>query len=186
MRATRGSLRSTVDATVAVAVMEIGGAAAWISGSPHGRSLSVAASIVQAGLAARWLALRTQRRDLCLELVIAGEHGHRSQEDVERECRRLRDPRFQARLAQTLEKWATIGARPHAPLERQRPIYNRRVVIAMESQLRDLSARLHGGGAELRGVAFVHRLLTMGSSPLYGKRVEPLRDALARAQHLLG
>jgi hypothetical protein len=186
MRSTSRSLRSTLEAITAVAVMQVGGIATWASGSSHGRSLSVAASIVLIGLVARWLALRTEQRDLCLDLVIAGEHGHPSHEDVERECRRLRDPRFQARLAKTLERWATIGARPHAPLERQRPIYNRRVVMAMESQLRELSARLHAGGAELRGVAFVHRLLTAGSSPLYGRRVEPLRAELARAQHLLG
>jgi hypothetical protein len=58
--------------------------------------------------------------------------------------------------------------------------------MAMESQLRELSARLRAGGAELRGVAFVHRLLTAGSSPLYGRRVEPLRAELARARRLLG
>jgi hypothetical protein len=180
------SLRTTLDSIVAVAVMWIGGSISWLGGSAHGRSLAVAATIVLGALVARWLALRTQQRDLCLELVIAGEHSHEGFEELERECRRLRDPRFQAKLANTLDRWATAAAHPHAPLERHRPIYNRRVVRAMESQLRDLAVRLRAGGAELRGVAFVHRLLTAGSSPLYGKRVEPLRADLARARHLLG
>jgi hypothetical protein len=72
-----------------------------------------------------------------------------------------------------------------APLE-HRPIYSRRVITAAEAQLRQVAARLRAGGAELPGVAFVHRLLTAGSSPLYGKHVEPLRAELARARHLLG
>jgi hypothetical protein len=184
--AIRNALTATVESIAAVVVMEVGGIASWVAGSSHGRSVAVAAAIVLGGLAVRWLALRTHRRDECLELLIAGDQSHASLAEIERECRRLRDPRFQARLAKALEACATVGAHPHAPIDLHRPMYNRRVVRAVESQLRQLAARLRAGGAELRGVAFLHRMLTAGTSPLYGRRVEPLRDDLTRAAQLLG
>lgn len=186
MGAIRKALTTTVESIAAVAVMQVAGIVAWIGGSSHGRSVAVAAAIVLAGLTVRWVALRADRRDECLELVIAGEHAHAPPHEIERECRRLRNPRFQARLARALEACAATGAHPHAPIDLYRPMYNRRVVTAVEAQLRQLAARLRAGGAEVRGVAFLHRLLTAGSSPLYGRRVEPLRDELARARQLLG
>jgi hypothetical protein len=60
------------------------------------------------------------------------------------------------------------------------------VLAAVEPQLRELARSLHADGAGVRGVALLDRLITSGSSPLYGARVEPLRDELGRIRYLLG
>ena len=186
MEAVCRALRSNLEAMAAVTAVQAGGMVSWAVGVSHGCSLAIAAVVVQAALLVRWNSLRADRRDLCLELLIDGQHARPADEDLERECRRLRDPRFQARLGRTLDGWAALGAQPYARLELSRPIYHPRVVAAVQAQLRQLAARVRAGGAELRGVALLHRLLTTGGSPLYGKRVEPLRDELARALRLLG
>jgi hypothetical protein len=185
MQTVRRSLGATTEAIVGVTAVQLGGLLSWAVGVSHGASLAVAGLVVQAALLVRWHSLRARRRDLCLELLVAG-HGDPGAEELERECRRLRSPRLQARLAASLEDCATLGAGPHGPLELRRAIHNRRVLRAVVPQLRDVAARLRAGGAQLRGVAFLDQLLTAGSSPLYGQRVEPLRDQLTRARHLLG
>jgi hypothetical protein len=43
-----------------------------------------------------------------------------------------------------------------------------------------------GVGLDVRGVALLDRLITSGTSPLYGSQVGPLRDELGRIRNLLG
>jgi len=125
-------------------------------------------------------ALRTERRDLCLELVVAGR-DRLSISALIRECRRLADPRRQAR---SLEELADIAVR-HPRRERQRPISSRRVLASVEPELRDIAARLRTGEADLRGVALLYRLVTCGASPLYGEHAGALREELIRGRYLL-
>jgi len=59
------------------------------------------------------------------------------------------------------------------------------VLAAVKPQLRDLVQSLRADGAGVRGVAMLDRLITSGASPLYGRRVGPLRDELGRIRYLL-
>src|SRR5918999_5707203 len=71
----------------------------WLTGNlSFGRSLAIAALVVQVGLACRLAALRARRRELCLELIVAGRHGL-PLACIDRERRRLLEPRTLGRLA---------------------------------------------------------------------------------------
>jgi hypothetical protein len=174
----------TVEGIVAVAAVQLGGLALWWGNPSYARALAVGAGMMQVALGLRWASLRVQRRELCLELVIAGRE-RLPLAVVARERQRLDDPRRQAQLATSLEHLAAIAVPRRRPRERQRPIYNPRVMAAVEPQLRDVAARLRDGGVDLRGVALLERLVTSGSSPLYGERACSLRDELARGRYLL-
>jgi hypothetical protein len=60
------------------------------------------------------------------------------------------------------------------------------VLAAVEPQLRDLARLLRTDAAGVRGIALLDRLVTSGTSPLYGTRVAPLRDELGRIRYFLG
>ena len=177
-------VRATIEGIVAVAGVQFGALALWWVSPSYGRALAVGAGMVQMALGLRWASLHVHRRELCLELVIAGRE-RLPLAAVARERRRLDDPRRQAQLATSLEHLAAIAVQRRLPRERQRPIYNPRVLAAVEPQLRDVAARLRDGGVDLRGVALLDRLLTSGTSPLYGERACSLRDELARGRYLL-
>lgn len=66
------------------------------------------------------------------------------------------------------------------------PFYRSHVLAAVEPQLLDVARLLDAEGAGVRGIAMLDRLITSGTSPLYGSRVEPLRDELGRIRYLLG
>jgi hypothetical protein len=172
---------ATVEGIVAVAAVQVGALALWWVNASYARALAIGAGVVQVALGLRWASLRVQRRDLCLELVSTGRE-HLPLAVVARERQRLDDPRHQAQLATSLEH---LAAMPVQRRERQRPICSRRVLAAVEPQLRDTAARLRAGGVELRGVALLDRLVTSGSSPLYGQEIGALRNELARGQYWL-
>jgi hypothetical protein len=172
---------ATVEGIVAVAAVQVGALALWWVNASYARALAIGAGVVQVALCLRWASLRVQRRELCLELVIAGRE-HLPLAVVARERQRLDDPRCQAQLATSLEH---LAAMPVQRRERQRPICSRRVLAAVEPQLRDIAARLRAGGVEPRGVALLDRLVTSGSSPLYGEVIGALRNELARGRYWL-
>jgi hypothetical protein len=174
----------TVEGITAVAAVQLGALALWSVNASYGRALTLGAGVVQVALGLRWASLLVQRREQCLELVIAGRE-QLPLAAVARECRRLGSPRRQAQLATCLENLADVETRKPCRGERQRPIHSRRVLAATEPELRGVVARLRAGGGELRGVALLDRLITSGASPLYGERVGPLREELARGSYLL-
>jgi hypothetical protein len=175
----------TMEGVAAVAAVQLGALALWWVHASYGRALTLGAGLVQVALGLRWASLCVQRRELCLELVIAGRE-HLPLAAVVRECRRLGSARRQAQLATCLENLADIATRKPCRGEWQRPIYSRPILTATEPQLRGAVARLRAGACELRGVALLDRLVTSGASPLYGERVGPLREELARGSYLLG
>ena len=111
--------------------------------------------------------------------------GSSSRATLRRECRRLGDPRRQARLARSLEELARFAAQRPGRRERQRSVYSRRVLAAVQPELCDIAARLRAGGAELRGVALLEWLVSAGASPLYGEHAAPLWEELVRGRYLL-
>jgi hypothetical protein len=175
---------TTADEIAVVAALQvIGGVLLWLS-VPFALALTVAAAIVQLALGVRLGMLRLHRRELCRNLVIDG---------LERlplaslgcELRRLRDPRHQARLARTAEDLADRADHYNHERGLGPPLYSHHVLAGVQLQLRDVARSLRADGRGVRGVALLDRLITSGSSPLYGRRVGPLRDELARIRFLL-
>jgi hypothetical protein len=175
---------ATIDAIVAVAAIQLGALALWWLQASSAYALAIGAGIVQLALHLRWATLRAERRDLCLELLIAGR-GRLPLTAVARERRRLADPRLQSRLAASFDHLAALAVLPHRRRERQLSMCSRRVLAAVEPQLRDIAARLRAGDVDVRGVALLERLATCGTSPLYGEEASSLRDELARGRYLL-
>ena len=65
------------------------------------------------------------------------------------------------------------------------PLFSVGVIRAVAPELRQVATLLHGEDVRVRGVAAVEWLLTSPATPLYGFRVEPLRQELGRARYLL-
>jgi hypothetical protein len=149
-----------------------------------GLSLAIAGVVVQVGLGCRLAALRARRRELCLELIIVGRQAL-PLACVDRERRRLLDPRTSKRLATSVDEMLDIAARPLPVHPAVRPIFYVRVIRRLAPQLRQVASLLRGGPTCVRGVAAVEWLLTSPASPLYGVEVEPLRQELGRARYLL-
>jgi hypothetical protein len=165
------------------ALQVVGGVLLWVS-APFALALTVAAAVVQLALDARLAMLRLHRRELCRDLVIDG---------LERlplaalgcELRRLRNPRHQARLARTAEELADSADHYHHEIGLGPPLYSHRVLARVQPELRDVARSLQADGGGVRGVALLDRLITSGTSPLYGRQVGPLRDELGRIRYLL-
>jgi hypothetical protein len=171
--------------TVTKAALQVAGVVLLWASAPFALALTVAAAAVQLALDVRFGMLTLYRRELCRDLVIDGR-GRLPLAALQRELRRLRDPRLQARLARSVEELAHTTDHCHHELGLGPPFYRSHVLAAVEPQLRDLARSLRADGAGVRGVAMLDRLITSGTSSLYGARVEPLRDELGRIRYLLG
>lgn len=168
---------------VAVAVAQVAGVVFVLGTHGFGLSLAVAGVLVQLGLGCRLAALRLCRRPMCLDLIVEGR-GSLPLACVERECRRLLDPRTLGQLARSIEQIVEIAGRPVARRASARPLFEVRVIRPVVPELRQIASLLRGDSPSLAGVAAVERLLT-DATPLYGPRVEPLRQELWRARYLL-
>ena len=175
---------TTADEIVVVAALQVAGVVLLWMSAPYALALTVAAAAVQLALDVRTGMLRAHRRELCRDLVIDGR-GRLPLAALRCELGRLRDPRLQTRLARSLEDLASSADHHHQELALGPPLCSRRVLAAVKPQLRDLVQSLRADGAGVRGVAMLDRLITSGASPLYGRRVGPLRDELGRIRYLL-
>jgi hypothetical protein len=145
--------------------------------------LAAAAVVVQVVVGCRLALLRMSRRELCVDLFVEGTALRLP--CIERERRRLMDPRKAVQLAQSIEEIVGTAARPIARAAAARPLFDVRVIRPVVPELREIAALLRGGCRSLQGVAVVERLLTGAATPLYGREVEPLRKELRRARYLL-
>src|SRR5262245_1335679 len=174
---------STLQGIAAIAAVQLGALPLWWSNESYAIALGIGVAVVQIVLVLRWAVLDARGRELCLDLVIAGR-GSMPLDVLRRVRRRLASPRQQRGLATTLDKLAA-AATDRRRYVRAGALRNRRVMTTVESQIRGIVARLRAGNADVRGVAVLQRLITHGTSPLYGNESEPLRDELARARYLL-
>jgi hypothetical protein len=174
---------NAVEQALGVAALQAAGGALMCGGAPFGRSLALVATVVQIALGWRLALLGMARRDLCLELIIEGRGGV-PLAAVEHERRRL-DPCRRARLARSIEELVELADRwPTRPAE-PRPLFDSRLVRQVAPQLRETACLMRAGDPPAPGVALVERLVTSGTSPLYGSDVEQLRRELGRARYLL-
>jgi hypothetical protein len=168
--------RRTLDQLLVVAVVQLAAAALAVEGYGTGPALLLAASVVQAWLGFRLLLLAESRRVACLNLLVEGCPPGEVPA-LAREWRRLSDSRRRAELADSLEDLAASSE--------PQPYFSVLVVTAVAPELRELAALIRDDAAGPRGVAFVERLVRYGTSPVYGRAIEPLRAELARARFLL-
>jgi hypothetical protein len=155
------------------------GAIAAAFGRGWGLPLLVAAATVQLALGVGLALLAQLQRERARELIIAGRGGLALPE-LERELRRLQRPRRRVGLADALEDLVRAAERWPTIVPSARPVFDPRQVRAAAAELRAIAARLRAGTVAVRAVARVERLLTSGSSPLYGREPEALRHELMR------
>jgi hypothetical protein len=154
-------------------------------GLGFGLSLAIAGAVVQVGLACRVAALRAHRRDVCLELIIAGRE-RLPLACVAREWRRLLNAWTAEQLAGSVDEILKVAAQRPPLHPAARPIFHIGVIRRVAPELHRVASLLRAGRPGVRGVAAVERLLTSAESPLYDLDVESLRQELGRVRYLLG
>jgi hypothetical protein len=168
---------------VSVTAVQGGAVFLMFGGWRIGVSVMLAAGVVQVALGCRVGALRAARRDLCRELIIAGDGGL-PLPSVSDLSRRLLDRRTQARLARSLDDVVHTAVRPRVFPGEPRPLPDAGVIRAAAPELRQVTSLLRDS-PDVRGVALVDWLLSSPATPLYGFELEPLRRELWRARYLL-
>jgi hypothetical protein len=138
----------------------------------------IAAAVVQLFLGALLIAAAALSRDRARDLLI--EEREVGLPVLTRERRRLVAPRRREALAGSLEDLVRCAERCDRPPPRARPVYEAALVRQVASELRAVAADLRAAGVGVCGVARVERLLTMGTSPLYGTASDDLRAEIAR------
>jgi hypothetical protein len=170
---------------VSVTAVQAAGVVFLYGNLRFGLSLAIAGVVVQVGLGCRLAALRACRRERCLELIVGGSQGL-PLSCIDRERRRLLDPRTREQFATSIDEMLEIAARPLPVHPAARPIFCVRVVRRVAPELREVASLLRGDAPCVRGVAAVEWLLSSPATSLYGVEVEPLRQELGRARYLLG
>jgi hypothetical protein len=179
------ALGTIVRQLLIVGAMLAGSIAASIEHAVWARSLAVASAIVLVGFAAAALSRGQARRDRALDLIVEGRERV-PVAIVQRQRRRLSRQKTQRTLGRALDSMiedALYRPRP-LPLS-SRPLLHRPLVARLEHELRAVAKMLRSGAGSVRGVAFCERLVTTGTSSLYGEDPLSLRGELRRAQALL-
>ena len=146
--------------------------------------LVVVAAAAQGTLAVALALARLARREHALRLIMAGGCCP-SLEAVEHERRRLLAPRQRRALASSLDELRREASRPLRPGTLGPPLYERRVIRAVDGELAQIAGLLRGVHASPRGVALARWLLSEPPSPLYGSDVARLRTELRRIAFVL-
>jgi hypothetical protein len=168
---------------LAVTAVQAAGTVFLLGGHTFGWSVAVAALMVQLGLGWRLVLLRVSRRDVCVNLIAEGR-GELRLTCVEKECRRLSDPGRARQHARSIDE--LLKAADHPPRASvSRPLFDVGVIRSVSPELRHVAGLMRENRPPLRGVAHVERLITGGSTPMYGTEVAPLREELRRAAYLL-
>jgi hypothetical protein len=168
---------------ISVTLVQAAGLGIHSAGNKFGVALAGAGGAVQLVLTCRLTALGMALRQLCVEAIGEGRAGL-PLACVQREARRLAEPRTARQLAGSLEHVTDIAGRPPAS-PAAGTLVTPRVVRELSPELRQVVALLRSEEVPVRGVAAVELLLTGPTTPLYGGRVEPLREELGRARYLL-
>jgi hypothetical protein len=141
---------------------------------------------VLAGLGVTAIALRV-RASWAAREVIAGGGERLPLAPIERERARLLADRTRSTLAASLERILTEARATRGRFDppSTRPLFDVRVVQAVDEDLRVVAADLRSGPASARGIALAEQLVTWGGSELHGHELEPLREQLRRVRYLL-
>lgn len=168
-------------AAIAVLVVSVIGV---IAGDRDALPVAVASALATIGFGCRAALRLLDRRECVLDLIIGGR-GDLPLAVVERERRRLLDPRRRETLAHSYE---SIGDEPSASGRvpcRACVIVTLYVVTKVRPELALIAALLRDDAACVRGVAAAERLISTGSGPLFGRDEVILRQELRRIAFLL-
>jgi hypothetical protein len=176
--------RAAVTQVLAVVAVQVVAGMLALDGEAGGVSVFVAAGVVEAWLGVRLLVLAESRRVACLDLIVGG-YPPSAIPAVARQGRWLADPRRRAVLARSIEGLVEMAVRPSGYLAGARPYFSVPAIRTVAPQLRELAALVCADEAPVRGVGLVERLMTCGTSPVYGHEAAPLRAELRRARYLL-
>ncbi len=155
-----------------------GSVIARLEGGAWAAPLVLSAASVLFILTIRLALFEQHKCDLALELIPAGDEGTPIAA-VQRQRRRLLSARTRDRLAASLEdvvRYVSSGPRRRSRIGG--PLYEPRVVGAVDDELREIIALLRADAVSARGVARVERLVKHAVSPLYGLGVSALREEL--------
>jgi hypothetical protein len=183
MRAAAAS-RCTRRQSVHVAAVLAGGTVARAEGAAWATPLLISAVIVLVFLALRLALCEQRKREGAIELILEGR-DQLSIATVRRQRDRLLAPRTSSRLADDLREILDESTAGAGSFSYTRPIYQRGIIAAASDDLRSVIALLRGRHTSPRGIARAERLLTHGTSPLYGIDAQALRDELANVRRLL-
>jgi hypothetical protein len=169
-----------IEQVVVLVVVEAFAAGLLSRGASSGLPLLIAAALVQVVIIARLALMRTRVHEQCRELIIE-RRASADLASVERERRRLADPRCRCELARSLERLAeraaaTTAMGPNMPLHFAREV---------EPELREIATLLRADTTDVVGVARTERLITFAGSALYGDDERRLRDELAQIRYRL-
>ena len=159
--------------------------AALAAGMSGALAYVLAATLVEAALACGAALVSVSKRELVLDLIIAGR------EDlplaaVERQRRRLFDPRTRVPLAARYDSIVEeTRAPPKVPVLSPALLIDASVVGPLVGELHAIAMQLRTRPESAAGVAAAERLLRDGGSALYRDDPAALREELARVRHLL-
>jgi hypothetical protein len=174
----------------ATGLVVVASALTMLLGADWARAPLIAALAVQLVLAACLAAVAALERERACDLIIEGRDVRLPV--IVRERQRLLERRRLRALAHALEDLVRDAERPQRILSRSRPVYDAFVVRQVGSELLGIAAHLRSatvgvrGVRGVRGVARCERLLTIGTSPLFGAEIEELRAELTRIRTDLG
>jgi hypothetical protein len=120
---------------VSVTAVQAAGVAFLFGNLRFGLSLTIAGVVVQLGLVCRLAALRARRREVCLELIVAGRQML-PLACVAREWRRVLNPRTVERLAGSVDEILKVAAQRPPLHPAARPIIYIGVVRRVAPELR--------------------------------------------------
>jgi hypothetical protein len=173
---------TTLEQALAVSAVLCLGLAALAAGTPWAASIVIAAIVVELGLAFRAASLSLEASAHALDVIIEGR-GDIPLAPVARHLTRLRDRDHRYALARSVAQTRSTAMR-HPELVAA-PIFRVSVVAAVADDLAKIAELVVRPEADVRGVALVERLLSDGSSPLYGDDVDALRGELHRIHFAL-
>jgi hypothetical protein len=169
---------------IVVIAMLVGSLAGVVTGAQGAIPLALASAVASIGFGCRAAVRASERRERACDLLISGR-GDVALAVLHRERRRLLDPRRRETLARSYE---SLGDEPDASGRvpcRACVIVTPSAMAKVRPELALIAARLRDDAASVRGVAAAERLITAGSSSLYGRDDEVLRQDLRRIAHLL-
>ena len=170
---------------LAVAAVLVGSIIDLTVGRTWAATLAASATVVLVGLTAIAAACKQTQRDRAIALIRDGRESI-PVAAVQRQRRRLLDPRTRTTLARNLAVMIDQASpRRGLPACRICPLFDPAVIRAVADDLRAVTRLLDSDHAPVRGVALVEHLLTDAFSPLYGNQAQPLRQELHRIGHLL-
>lgn len=172
-----------VEQSLVVIVVLAASTLALLDGLARALAFAVAAAVVTVALACGAAMASWSVRDRVLELIVDGR-GDLPLAAVIRERRRLLDRARRERMAASLDALLDEAQRP-ARSPRSRPIFDVRIVAAVAPELASVARGLRADDAALRGIAAIHRLMVDGTSALYGRDRDRLREDLRRIRYLI-